>query len=69
MNRRELIMKTRNYEQIISDFDKMFAGDRRYPIYCSDLENIRNNNADLFHIIESAIKYGYMLGYKAGKRK
>lgn len=60
----------RNYEQMINDFNTMFGekSKRRFPICVSDLNNIRDNNNTMFDIIENAIKYGYIMGYKYGKR-
>lgn len=57
----------RDYEKTISDFNKMFEGRAYYPIFASDLENIRDNNDNIFDIVVNAIKYGYIMGYKAAK--
>ena len=59
----------RNYENMISEYDNMFKGKSNDAIYVSDLQNIKNNNDDLFGFICNAMKYGYVMGYKAGAKR
>ncbi len=59
----------RNYDEVIAEYDEIFADKEKDAIYSSDLENIRNNNHDLFGLVCNALKYGYVMGYKAGRRR
>lgn len=50
----------RNYEEVIAEYGKV----ARTDIYCSDLQNIFDNNNNLFDYICNAMKYGYVMGFK-----
>ena len=58
----------RNYEEVISEYDKLMIN-HRDPIRVSDLNNIKDNNHDLFNIIDNALKYGFVIGYKNAKNR
>lgn len=60
---------SRNYEQTIAEYDRMFENNNNDAFYSSDLNNIKDNNNDIYGLICNALKYGYVLGYKAGKNK
>lgn len=58
----------RNYDEVIAEYDKIMANHRE-SIRVTDLNNIKDNNHDLFHIIDNAMKYGYVIGYKQGMNR
>ena len=50
----------RNYDEVMAEYNRIAKTD----IYCSDLQNIFDNNKDLYSYICNAMKYGYVMGYR-----
>ena len=57
---------TKDYHKIIADYEMIFAGKDDDAIYSSDLNNVKDNNSNLYDLISNAMKYGYVLGFKDG---
>lgn len=59
----------RDYDKVLKQFEQITKKTPGGVIMCSDLENIAQNNTDLFALIGNAIKYGYVMGYNRGVRE
>lgn len=57
----------RDYNRVLEHYEQITKG--QALIMCTDLENIVDNNGDLFNLVSNAIKYGYVMGYNRGVRE
>jgi len=60
---------TRNAEKIIDEYNRTFEESRQGQFYTGDFNQLRDMSSDTFELIENTLKFAYMLGYRAGKRK
>lgn len=57
----------RDYNRVLENYEQITKG--QALIMCTDLENIVDNNRDLFNLVGNAIKYGYVMGYNRGVKE
>lgn len=59
----------RNYEKVITEYDKRFGTEEKDLIYASDLVSIITNNQELYELVCNAVKYGVIVGYRKAKNE